>query len=128
MNILLDSHALVWLADEDPRLPQRVISIMHHDEHSLFLSVATYWELEIKRQTRRIESRDSVSDLLAQLVIDLSLTFLPILPSHVRAYGNLPLHHRDPFDRMLIAQAQSERMPILTADPRFRPYNIETIW
>lgn len=127
MRLLLDSHYIIWLAEDDPRLTRRIRSIIDDNSNSLIISLATYWELEIKRQTRRIQSPHSVSHMLDQLTQDLSLELLPILPSHVRAYGNLPLHHRDPFDRMLIAQAQSERMPILTADPRFRPYNVETI-
>ncbi len=122
MRLLLDSHvALWWLGDDVQLALQARATISAADE--VFVSVVTPWELGIKRASGKITLPD---DLVPQLIAA-GFETLPVRPEHAVAAPALPAHHGDPFDRMLIAQARSEQLTIVTADRQFRSYDVELI-
>jgi len=117
-GFLLDSNIVVWL-DQNPQRIPAAITLRLRSAPQVFLSAVTAWELAIKQSLGNLTMARPVSDLIRRL----RLTELPVTVRHGEAVGKLPLHHRDPFDRLLIAQAMSEPMHLLTADPQFKPYS-----
>jgi PIN domain nuclease of toxin-antitoxin system len=123
VRLLLDTHALLWTLDDDSALrpdARRVIIVPGND---VFVSVASAWEIAIKGAKGRLKARD---DLEAALDAQQFAT-LPITIAHTLRVRDLPHHHRDPFDRMLVAQAQLEGLTIVTRDERIRRYDVATL-
>lgn len=128
MKLLLDTHAFLWWIIDAPQLSQRAREIIGDAENTLFLSAASGWEIAIKAGLGKLSlPADMTSFILSQMHIN-AITSLPILLSHALHVHTLPDLHRDPFDRMLIAQAQLESLPVITIDPKFTPYQVEVIW
>jgi PIN domain nuclease of toxin-antitoxin system len=123
MRILPDTHALVWWIEDAPRLSDRVRALMDDDANPLLFSAATAWEIRIKQAVGKLEVPDGFD-----LLDDAGAVLLPIEHRHAEAAAALPLHHRDPFDRMLIAQAQLEDAVLLSADPVMRLYDVRVAW
>lgn len=121
--MLLDTHASLWYVLGDRDRISRSLQKRIESGRSI-ASVASFWEIAIKSALNKLEAPDN----LPTLVEALGFEVLPITGEHVWAVRELPHHHRDPFDRLLIAQAQVERLPILTADPAFAAYDVEAIW
>jgi PIN domain nuclease of toxin-antitoxin system len=120
---LLDSHALLWfLAGDGKRIGPRLRERLEDDATTV--SAASFWEIAIKVSLGKLRAPQE----LPGRVEELGFQLLPVRPEHAWRARDLPLHHRDPFDRLLIAQAQVERLPIVTADPEFAPYEVEIIW
>lgn len=117
---LLDSHVLLWAMESDSRLNSGHRDILG-EQNRILVSAATIWECSIKASLGKLK----VPSDLAAAVEQMGYEFLPILPAHAEAVRTLPHHHRDPFDRMLIAQAMTEGLTILTVDPAFRAYDVE---
>jgi PIN domain nuclease of toxin-antitoxin system len=121
MRLLLDTHALLWW-DED-RLPKRLVaSIQHADE--VYVSAVTAWEIAIKQALGKIDVRGTVAETIA----DYGFSALPVTIEHTDAVRALPPHHRDPFDRMLVAQARGEGLTLVSRDPALRAYDVELLW
>ena len=127
MRLLLDTHAFLWFVVGDARLSRRALHTIENDEAELFLSVASVWEMAIKSSMRRLTLPLPVTAYIAEK-IENGFRVLPIEWEYAAAVENLPFHHRDPFDRLIIAQALAENMPIVTADPVFRAYHTKVIW
>lgn len=128
MRALLDTHAFLWWITDDPRLSPRVHKIIGEGENELFLSAASGWEIAFKAQLGRLQlSGDLVGFISQQLHLN-AIQSLPIQMSHALHVHTLPGLHRDPFDRLLVAQSQLENLPILTADPQIARYSVTTIW
>ncbi len=125
MRVLLDSHTFIWLADEPERLSKSLRDRLL--QANLFLSVVSEWELLIKQQKGKLRLRMDISEMIEREMEAWQLQRLPVVHPHIRQYAQLPLHHRDPFDRMLIAQAIAEDLTLVTADAAFRHYNVKTI-
>ncbi|HEY5866967.1 MAG TPA: type II toxin-antitoxin system VapC family toxin [Candidatus Tectomicrobia bacterium] len=121
--LLLDSHVLLWYLDTGPDLSAQVRTRID-TEPSVFVSVVSAWELRIKSALGKLTMPD---DLAAQLTAA-RFDVLPITLAHALAAGALPRHHRDPFDRMLVAQAQLEGLTLVTHDVRMRPYSVPVLW
>lgn len=121
MRLLLDTHVLLWWLKDDDRLGVHVIAEIERSDNDVVVSSASAWEIAIKRALGKVKAPD---DLAEQLVAN-NFTPLPITVEHAVAAGALPLHHRDPFDRMLVAQAQEEQLTVVTADPRFASYGVD---
>ncbi len=120
--LLLDSHvALWWLADR--ALAPAAAAAIADPDRPVLVSIATAWELAIKQGLGRLDIRDDHLDVLVERGIDL----LGIEPSHTRAVRHLPPHHGDPFDRMLVAQAQVERLTLVTRDNRLSQYDVKVL-
>jgi PIN domain nuclease of toxin-antitoxin system len=119
-GLLLDTHAMIWLLEDNPRLGIAARTAIMHPDTAAHVSVASPWELQIKMHARGGAVR---SDLLEHLD-ELGISVLPISLDHGLAAGSLPLHHRDPFDRMLIAQCVVEDLTLVTVDRVMRNYDI----
>lgn len=128
MKALLDTHAFLWWLSDDPRLGNAARELIADHRNEVFLSVASTWELAIKANLGRFAvTGDFEAWLLAQLAGN-RFDVLPILLPHVLALSRLPAHHKDPFDRILIAQAMGEKMALLTTDTDIRKYPVEVVW
>jgi len=127
MRCLLDSHAFLWFVHGDKRLGERARQTIADIENEILVSIASFWELAIKVSVDRLELDRPFSDLGRQLIVN-ELGLLGIEVEHLLLLTDLPFHHRDPFDRLLIAQAISEDIPILSGDPAFRDYPVQVIW
>ena len=128
MRALLDTHVLLWWINDDPRLPQTVRDIISDRNSELYFSAAGCWEIAIKAQLGKITLPDKPDVFLSDQLIMNSIQSLPIQSSHALHVFNLPPLHRDPFDRMLVAQAQLENMPIITSDAFIALYEVKIIW
>ncbi len=127
MKILLDTHIFLWWITDDPRLSVRAKEIITDLHNELYLSAASGWEIAIKSTLGRITLPRKADLFIAEQMSINSILSLPIEMSHALHVHNLPPHHQDPFDRIIIAQAQLEKMPVLTADPQFKKYKLTII-
>jgi PIN domain nuclease of toxin-antitoxin system len=126
MNILLDTHTLLWALTDESKLSERVRKLLPNA--SPWLSVASLWEILIKAQIGKIPlPRPTGPFVLSKLKLN-GVQILPVTSDHVLRIESLPDHHRDPFDRMLIAQSLEEKLPLVTADRVFARYPVEVIW
>jgi len=128
MRALLDTHAFLWWITNDPRLSRKVREIISDGENELFLSVASGWEMAIKAGLGRLQLPPNLEHFILEQMALNAIESLPVQMSHALHVYKLPAHHRDPFDRMLIAQAQLENLPILTVDPQIARYSVKVIW
>jgi len=122
VRLLLDSHVVLWWLMDDHRLGARARAAIS-DANEVAISVATPWELGIKQRLGKLELPD---DFVAAIAGD-DFRLLPIELEHVVAAAALPLHHRDPFDRVLVAQARSDALTLVSADRSFRAYDAELL-
>jgi PIN domain nuclease of toxin-antitoxin system len=126
MRVLLDTHAFLWANAEPDRLGSRR-SMVEDVENDLLLSAASSWELATKVAIGRLELPEPVASYVPSRMAALGVTALSVEHHHALAVASLPMHHRDPFDRILIAQAQLLDVPIVTADPAFEAYDVEVL-
>ena len=128
MKALLDTHVFLWWINDDPRLSDAARELIGNGESALFLSAASGWEIAIKMRLGRLEVQgDPEHFIFEQLALN-DITVLPISMNHAFRTATLPDHHRDPFDRMLVAQSQIEQLPIVTSDPLITRYAVDVIW
>ncbi|MCA9435011.1 MAG: type II toxin-antitoxin system VapC family toxin [Candidatus Omnitrophica bacterium] len=120
MRILLDTHTLLWTLADDPKLDAKVREAIINEANEIFASVASVWEISIKQSLGKLDAPENLVETLEATRVDL----LPIIAKHAIEVRRLPLHHRDPFDRMLIAQARIEGMTVSTQDPEFGKYDV----
>ena len=123
MNLLLDTHVLLWWLDDEPSLSEAAKATISDGKNVVFVSSAVIWEIRIKQALGKLEIPPNFRQVLDQQPFEM----LAINAEHAYAIGDLPLHHRDPFDRMLIAQATIERLTIVTRDIIIKEYNIPII-
>ena len=123
MKLLLDTHVLIWFAGGDARLSVPARTAIAHPANTVLFSVASLWEIAIKRRVRKLSVDPN---LLARAATAEGMTLLPVLPAHVAALDRLPMHdaHRDPFDHMLLAQAMVEETIMVTADVHMAGYGV----
>ena len=127
MRVLLDTQCWLWMAARPDRLSPRSRDLVEQTRTELFLSAASAWEIAIKHALGKLSLPEAPGRYVPAGAERLGTLQLPIELSHALRVATLPPHHRDPFDRLLIAQAQIERVPILTADPVFRRYDVDVI-
>lgn len=123
---LLDTHALVWWLADDTRLPPASREVMANPMNRVFVSSATIWEAGIKRALGKLHLATDVP--LAEIADEEGFDSLPITHDHAAAAADLPPHHRDPFDRMLVAQAVHENLVLLSGDAQLARYDVPVIW
>ena len=123
MNSLLDTHVLLWWLDDNPTLSDEARSIIADGEHLVFVSAATIWEIRIKEALGKLEIPRDFQAILT----DQPFEMLDITTDHAHAIKDLPLHHKDPFDRMLVAQAKSENLKLVTRDIHLKKYDIAIV-
>jgi PIN domain nuclease of toxin-antitoxin system len=124
MRLLLDTNAFLWWREGSSRLPARIEQEIGDPDNDIAVSVVSVWEIAIKRALGKLHFDQDFEAVLAEEEFSL----LQVGYAHLRVLAELPRHHDDPFDRMLIAQSVAERLPIISADRTFALYHIETHW
>lgn len=122
MNILLDTHVALWAITDSPKLPKRAREMIESPKSSVWISAATVWEVAIKHSLRRGDMPVSSQDAM-RYFRESGYRFLPIEPEHAAGVEELPAHHADPFDRILVSQALLEPMRLITHDPMVARYS-----
>jgi PIN domain nuclease of toxin-antitoxin system len=128
MNLLLDTHVFIWLDDNRDKLSPLVIDLCTDRTNTLWLSVVVVWEIQTKLQIGKLKLRGSLAEIIRDQKQVNGIQILALNLPHVMELQNLPAHHKDPFDRMLIAQAKSEDWKIVSKDPEFKTYPVTVVW
>jgi PIN domain nuclease of toxin-antitoxin system len=128
VKYLLDTHAFLWAITEDPQLSRTAREVFLAPSSDLFFSVASIWEILIKVQIKKLSLPPPAMPYVREHLARNRIQVLPIQIDHVARLEELPLHHRDPFDRILVAQSLEEDLPILTSDPLLGRYSTQLIW
>lgn len=128
MRLLLDTHTFIWWDSEPTKLSAQALTLCQDQRNSLLLSVASIWEIQIKLQLDKLKLTLPLAELIESQQQTNHLEILPILLPHVLALQHLPAHHKDPFDRLLIAQANVEDVIIISNDPMFPKYTDKVLW
>ncbi len=128
MNLLLDSHAFVWMHEEPRKLSAKISLEILNPSNRIFLSVASVWELQIKIALGKFSFSDTLENVIAEEQRTNNLQILPVNLSHALYLENLPPHHKDPFDRLLISQAIVENVILVSADAIFANYQVNLVW
>jgi PIN domain nuclease of toxin-antitoxin system len=123
-RLLVDTHVLLWWLADDDSLSADARAVLADRGNELLVSSASVWEIAIKRWLGKLEAPDE----LVETVSDEGFVFLAVTPAHAWRVATLPPHHGDPFDRLLAAQALTEGIPVMTADPRFGAYGVGVMW
>lgn len=127
MRYLMDTHTLLWYLENNPNLPKRVCTIIENPRHQMAVHIASFWEISIKVNIGKLTLRYPVEDILKQTK-EQRIEILPLSEPALILLQKLPHHHKDPFDRLLIAEALSEKLTVLSIDPHFGPYGVEYVW
>lgn len=128
MRVLIDTHALLWAVSGDKRLSKRAQDTMESFETEVFVSAASAWEICTKHRLGRLPEAENLVGNLSSILGQLGFRELPVSLKHGERAGTLPGEHRDPFDRMLIAQAQTENLSVVSSDRFFDKYAVTRIW
>lgn len=128
MRLLIDAHAVIWYVDQDHLLSAAAHAAITDPANDLLLSAATLWEIAIKVGRGKLTLSSPYRAWMSQAITDLSLAVLPVTIHYADAQAGLPLHHRDPFDRLLIAQALTEGVAVISADGVFDAYGLNRVW
>lgn len=124
MRLLPDTHAALWLLGGDERLSRRAERLLKDASNEVLLSAAVVWEVAVKRSLGKLDAPEGFADLL----LDAGAAPLGVSLEHAEAVAELPWHHRDPFDRMLVAQAELEQAVLVTGDARLSAYDVRVAW
>ncbi len=128
MRLLADTHAVLWFLQGDRRLSAPAARAMEDAGNTIHVSTASVWEMAIKVSLRKLTLSYSLEEDLPRILSENDLDVLPVAIEHAARVHSLPFHHRDPFDRLLVAQAFCERLDIISLDPTFVAYGLKTIW
>jgi PIN domain nuclease of toxin-antitoxin system len=128
MKFLLDTHTFLWWIIDDPQLSKKARELIGDGHNTLYWSAASSWEVSIKYALGRLPLPESPEQFLPAEIEKNRIESLPIIDAHAFRAGQLPHHHRDPFDRMLVAQAQAESLTLLSDDQQLSYYDVEIQW
>jgi PIN domain nuclease of toxin-antitoxin system len=128
MRVLLDTHALVWALGEPERLSRRARAVIADQATVVFVSLTSAWELAILQSLDRVRLKVPLATLFTEGLAALRFQLLPIRLPYVVAVADLPHHHRDPFDRLLVATALAEKLTVVSADREFKRYGVPVLW
>jgi PIN domain nuclease of toxin-antitoxin system len=126
MRFILDTHILIWFLEGNRSLSNSRRQIISQSQNDIFISIASLWEMAIKISLNKLTLTQSLADVTKQIAAE-DIEILPITPEHTLQVSILPFHHRDPFDRIIISQAQVENLAILTDDTSFSNYGIKIL-
>jgi PIN domain nuclease of toxin-antitoxin system len=127
MRYLADTHAFLWLLFDDARLSADAERLMLQ-QSNVVLSVVSLWEIAVKVTIGKLRLGMPYDEFIERHVTGVDIDLLQIELAHLKEYVSLPMHHRDPFDRLLIAQARASGCAVLTSDPRFAAYDVQVVW
>ena len=128
MRLLLDTHAFLWFLLDDPGLSETARNLIADPANDIEISPASYWEIAIKIGLGKYSLPEPYDTFMERELAENDFRILPILPRHTSVLTTLPLHHRDPFDRLLVSQAISEGIPLVSNDPALDVYTIQRLW
>lgn len=128
MRLLLDTHAFLWWAEDSPRLPQPARRAIHDEDNDVMVSAATAWEITTKHRLGKLPSADPIASDIPGAIAAQGFQELPLSVADAARAGALPGPHRDPFDRMLIAQALSRDLVLISNDAAFDRYPVRRLW
>ena len=127
MKLLLDTHIFIWWVDQPEKLSPAALSALEDEANELLLSVASVWEMQIKIQLGKLKLSLPLKELINNQLETNDLTVSPVALTHVLALDSLPFHHKDPFDRLLIAQSVEEELTIVTTDSQFSAHSVKLL-
>ena len=128
MKLLLDTHTFLWFVNNSPGLTTQARDLLEDEFNELYLSAASAWEMAIKSSMGRLQLPAPVVTFIpTQLQIN-DIHWLPIEFAHLGVVETLPFHHKDPFDRLLVAQSLAEQMPLVSGDPKLDAYGVQRLW
>ena len=128
MRLLLDTHVFIWWFSEPEKLSPKASTLLADDDNELLLSVASVWEMQIKIQLGKLKFTVPLRELVESQEKANGVKVLPVGLEHVLSLDTLPAHHKDPFDRLLVAQAKVEGASLVSADPVFSGYPVKLLW
>ena len=128
MKLLFDTHTFMWWHSEPDRIPRDSLTLLQNPNHELLLSIVSLWEMQIKIQLGKLTLRDDLELMLKTQQEQNNITLLSITFLHILELKNLPLHHKDPFDRLLLAQSKVENATLISRDSVFQNYDCPVIW
>ena len=128
MKLLLDTHTFIWWDSEPQRLSQQVLNMCQDPENELLVSVASLWEMQIKLQLGKLELNKPLAELVSGQQEINKIDILDVKLEHILALAKLPPHHKDPFDRLLIAQTDIEEAILVSKDQIFTEYEVKLVW
>lgn len=127
MNYLIDTHTFLWAISEDDQLSDTAKDLIEQVENTIYLSIASLWEMSIKISINKLELEEAFETLVPRELYNFNIQLM-IDIEHLVTLSSLPLHHRDPFDRLIISQSLIEKLPIISRDEKFYHYDINQIW
>jgi len=127
MDLILDTHTLIWFINGDHQLPNKSIHLIQNLENKCFISIASIWEIAIKLSLGKLDLNGGF-DEIAKIMTRYDFELLPITFNHIQTLLSLDFHHRDPFDRIIISQGLVEKLAIVSKDENFIKYNVTVIW
>jgi len=128
MNYLLDTHTFLWFINDDTSLSSTAKALIEDPENTIYLSVASIWEMAIKVSLDKLEMPSPFTDFIDEQLNENTIILLNIKTAHTGVVATLPFHHRDPFDRLIIAQSKVEDIPVIGKDAIFDDYGIKRLW
>lgn len=128
MNLLLDTHAFLWFIKDDASLSLRARGLIEEPENKRLLSIVSLWEIAIKASLGKIVLKLPFDALMPRQLQENDIDLLPIALPHLGLVERLPFHHRDPFDRLIIAQSLVENLPLVSIDSQFDKYGVQRLW
>lgn len=128
MNLLLDTHTFLWFTAGDSNLSQTARAAIEDENNNLYLSVASIWEIAIKVSIEKLELSEPFEVLIPDMLAENEIELLDISVNHAALITTMPFHHRDPFDRLIAAQAKTEQLTLVSADTFFDTYGVNRLW
>ena len=128
MKLLLDTHALIWFLEDDPKLSAAAREVVEESANERWVSIASGWEMAIKSQLGKLDLPRPFAVLFPGTLEALGFSIVPLQAGHLHRYHALPLHHRDLFDRLLVAQALADGFTVVGNDAAFDAYGVTRIW
>jgi PIN domain nuclease of toxin-antitoxin system len=123
MKVLLNTHIFIWWDSEPEKLSPNILNLLQRTDTTRYVSHVSLWEIQIKNQLGKLALNQSLSDIYNSQSKN-GISFLPVIPAHIFNLNNLPLHHKDPFDRLLISQALIEGLTLISVDEKFKLYDV----
>ena len=127
MSYLIDTNVLLWAMEGNPKLSSRAKAAINNEKNDIYVSVVSIWEISIKLSIGKLKLSRTLDEIIDEIDY-LNFSLKPISLDALRLVRNFPFHHRDPFDRLIIAEAQIEKIPIISSDEKFHLYPPEIIW
>jgi PIN domain nuclease of toxin-antitoxin system len=128
MKLLLDTHVFLWLRSEPEKVSSKALNLYQEPNNSVYLSIVSVWEMQIKRQIGKLDLNMPLQEIIEEQCETNNLQILPLRLKHIFGLQDLPLHHKDPFDRLLLVQSQIENLYLISSDSTLKLYQVNLCW